>query len=226
MLSPLSISADCKAVLFDLDGTLVDSSHGILQSLAYAFDVHGITPQSHLEPSLIGPPLRQTIETLSPDTNLNTIEAIIESFKLHYDDKGYRSTIVFDQILDLLENLVGHGIRLAIATNKREVPTKAIINNFFEHHNFSAVYSPDSIQPHSTNKGHLIQVLLRDLGWNPSQCLYIGDRIEDWYAARFNHVRFAWAKWGFGTTDIVFDDDSFVLAKPDPQIILNKMSWN
>jgi len=80
----LSNTSDCQAVIFDLDGTLVDSSVGILHSLAHAFHSHGITPLVPLEPSLIGPPLRETITALSADIDIAKSDAIIESFKSHF----------------------------------------------------------------------------------------------------------------------------------------------
>jgi phosphoglycolate phosphatase-like HAD superfamily hydrolase len=59
--------------------------------------------------------------------------------------------------------------------------------------------------------------------WQSESCLYIGDRIEDWHAARANNIRFGWADWGFSKDELHFDDDSFVLTKPDLQSVLDQL---
>jgi phosphoglycolate phosphatase len=223
MAPSLSNTSECQAVIFDLDGTLVDSSVGILHSLAHAFRSHGITPLVPLEPSLIGPPLRETIIALSADIDIDKSDAIIESFKSHYDNIGYKMTTTFEGISSLLNGLSQTGVHLAIATNKRDTPTQSILSKLSWHSYFTRVYSPDSVQPASPNKSHLIRLLLDEMGWQPYKCLYIGDRIEDWHAARANNIRFGWAHWGFSKDELQFDDDSFVLTKPDPQSVLDQL---
>jgi phosphoglycolate phosphatase len=223
MQPSLNNPSKCQAVIFDLDGTLVDSSAGILHSLAHAFSCHGIKPLLPLEPSLIGPPLRETINALSTEIDTATSEAVIESFKGHYDSIGYRMTTAYEGISSLLSELSHQGVSLAIVTNKRDRPTKSILQELSWHSYFTRVYSPDSIEPASPNKSHLIKLLLDEMSWQSESCLYIGDRIEDWHAARANNIRFGWADWGFSKDELHFDDDSFVLTKPDLQSVLDQL---
>ena len=122
----------------------------------------------------------------------------------------------------MLNNLASQETRLAIATNKRHSPTQSILNNLKWQDYFSHVYSPDSIKPSIPTKGQLITHLLHETGWDPAQCVYIGDRVEDWHAARENGIRFGWAKWGFSSEQPDFDDNSFILPKPDTEAILEQ----
>lgn len=212
-----------RAVIFDLDGTLVDSSAGILASLGHAFRANGVTPTGALSDFMIGPPVREIIESLSPEIDSATIDSIIEYFKSHYDSIGYLRTVPYDGIDQMLRQLLEAGVCLAIVTNKREQPTKLIVNQLGWKNCFSSIYSPDSVQPSSPSKAALIGQLLRDTDLHPRHCVYIGDRTEDWHSARDNGIRFGWAQWGYCLQKPDFDDDSFILAAPDEKMILASM---
>lgn len=210
-------------VIFDLDGTLVDSSEGILASLDYAFSANGVKPSGALSKFMIGPPLREIVESLTPQKDTTLFDLIIESFKSHYDSKGYLLTAPYDGINVMLQQLLGTGVRLAIVTNKREQPTKQIVNQLGWSNYFSFIYSPDSVQPSSPSKAALIGQLLCDTDLHPRQCVYIGDRTEDWHSARYNKLSFGWAQWGYSLQKPDFDDDTFILPAPDEKMILSSM---
>lgn len=207
-------------VIFDLDGTLVDSSAGILASLDHALIANGVKPSGALSKFMIGPPLREIVESLAPQISSTLYDLIIDSFKSHYDSKGYLLTAPYDGIDDMIKHLFDEGVRLAIVTNKREQPTKQIVNQLGWSKYFSLIYSPDSVQPPSPTKAALIGQLLYDADLHPHQCVYIGDRTEDWHSARHNNLIFGWAQWGYSLQMPDFDDDSFVLPAPDDKMIL------
>ena len=116
-----------NAVLFDLDGTLIDSSPSILSCFGRVLDEAGLQPLVPLSNSLIGPPLRQTLINLTGLTDNGQLNQLIERFKVYYDSEGYKASKVYDGIETILDHLVQSGISLAIATNKRRVPTLKII---------------------------------------------------------------------------------------------------
>lgn len=212
-----------RAVIFDLDGTLVDSAPTILASLGYSFSAQNVTPCSALQASIIGPPLRETVQSLAPQLTPAEIEPIIETFKQHYDTSGYLRTEAFPGAGTMLQQLQDARLNLAIVTNKRANPTQLIIQHLGWQNFFAHIYSPDSFSPAIASKAELIGLLLEHTGWRPRDCLYIGDRIEDWQSAQSNGVRFGWAQWGFCKDDLHFDDDSFVLDQPDPTAILTQL---
>jgi phosphoglycolate phosphatase len=211
------------AVIFDLDGTLVDSAPSILASLAYSFSAQNVTPNEPLQASLIGPPLHETVQSLAPQLTRAQIEPIIETFKHHYDTSGYLQTEVFPGVESMLQQLQAAKLNLAIVTNKRANPTQLILKHLGWSNRFMHAYSPDTFLPLLASKADLIGRLLRQTGWQPRNCLYIGDRIEDWQSAQSNGVRFGWAQWGFSKDALVFNDDSFLLSEPDSTVVLNQL---
>lgn len=208
-------------MIFDLDGTLVNSSAGILASLDHAFRANEVAPAGALSNFIIGPPVREIVNSLIPDLEDSTTDMIIESFKSHYDSSGYLQTEPYDGVDQMLLRILDVGVRLAIVTNKREKPTRLIVNQLGWNDYFSSIFCPDSIQPSSPSKAALIGRLLHDIELHPLNCVYIGDRTEDWHSARDNGIRFGWAKWGYSLKKPGFDDDSFILEAPDEKKILS-----
>ena len=68
-----------KAIIFDLDGTLIDSAQSILVSMRRAFESCDLVPVLPLEASLIGPPLRETLQSLSSESDSAQIEQLAQS---------------------------------------------------------------------------------------------------------------------------------------------------
>ena len=114
-------------ILLDFDGTLVDSAPAILNCFERALQAHGLEPCRSIDDSLIGPPLRQTLETLSGQSDPVILDALGASFKDIYDTEACLQTPAYAACQDVLEQLRAQGFTLAIATNKRLLPTRRII---------------------------------------------------------------------------------------------------
>ncbi len=184
-------------IIFDFDGTLVDSSPGIVNCLSDAFQSCGFLPETEISSSMIGPPLREMIRLISPGIDDLDIETIAYSFRVRYDSYGFKLTEPFEGISDFLRELSTFGLSLYIATNKRKTPTDSILKHLGWNGFFKDVLSVDSIQPPFTNKSLMIQALLRDHSIHNRLCCYIGDRIDDYYAACEANVMYLMAGWGF-----------------------------
>lgn len=187
-----------KTLIFDLDGTLIDSSASILGAYRAALEALGCQALRPLTPDLIGPPLGPTMDLLTGGADPQLREALVEAFKAHYDQQGYRDTLVFDGIAELLGALRGDGVGLFIATNKRIVPTRRILAHLGWEAWFQGVYALDAVQPVARNKGELLLRLQQREGLAPGTALYVGDRDEDALAAATAGLPFARADWGFG----------------------------
>lgn len=187
-----------KTIIFDLDGTLIDSSKSILAGFAGAFAAEGLTPALALSPEIIGPPLKETLAILAGSGDGDLIDRLAGHFKAHYDTVGYRETTVFAGIPEMLKALAGQGLPLHIATNKRLVPTQRILEHLGWTDYFRTVRALDAWSPAVGNKTEMIARQLREEALSPASTLYVGDREEDFFAARANHLPFALAAWGYG----------------------------
>ena len=212
------------SVIFDLDGTLVDSSPGIISSLNAAFEATGIKPIREPSPSMIGPPLRETLLHLSPSPENAIIDQLSATFKAHYDSIGFQGTRPFLGANEMLLGLRDANITLYVATNKRQVPTSLILDALHWSSLFAQSCSPDSFSPPARDKAEILTKLIAVQNHSPLKYLYVGDRIDDFYAAKQVGIPFALADWGFDGDDAALSSDAIRLRSPDAGFILNQFT--
>ncbi len=186
-------------ILFDLDGTLIDSAPAILASFREAFAQTGIAPARVIDDSVIGPPLNETLQLLSGSSDPAVLAGLAEAFKASYDSEGYKATAAFAGVGALLAELARAGKRLSIATNKRILPTRLILEHLGWREHFAHVYALDLFTPRLPDKAAMIARLLADQGIAKDQAIYIGDRSEDGESADANGLPFIAVTWGYGS---------------------------
>lgn len=186
-------------ILFDLDGTLIDSAPAILASFRDAFAQTGIAPARAIDASVIGPPLNETLQLLSGSADAALIARLADAFKASYDSEGYKATAAYAGVGELLAQLAGAGLTLSIATNKRLHPTRLILDHLGWSGYFAHVYALDLFTPRLPHKAAMIARLLADQGIAKEDAIYIGDRSEDGESADANGLPFIAVTWGYGS---------------------------
>ncbi|MBM3392071.1 MAG: HAD family hydrolase [Betaproteobacteria bacterium] len=192
-------------ILFDLDGTLIDSSPGILASFARVLAAHGLKPAVPLEASLIGPPLAVTLRQVSGlgDTGDEALLArLVEAFKADYDSAGYLTTEVFPGVAAGLAALATGGARLFVVTNKRLVPTRRILEALGLARYFSGIHTRDETDPPAPSKSAVTRRVIARYGIDAARACFVGDSDEDAAAARENGLAFIHAAYGYGAAGI------------------------
>ena len=201
-------------VIFDLDGTLIDSAPSILISIRAAFDEIGIQPVMPLTFELIGPPLHDIFLNLLSEEDKDQLPKLLESFKNHYDSSGYKDTKVYEAVTDMLDKLQDMKIRLYIATNKRILPTLKILDYLGWRGKFEGIYTLDNFYPPMKSKIAILQYLYNNLAYVTNGAVYVGDREEDAEAAKVAGFPFLWAVWGYGRINKINYKDLHVLSNP------------
>jgi len=184
-----------SAILFDLDGTLIDSADGILASLHYAFDRCRCRTTRAPSPDMIGPPLPVVLGSILKAEDSGKLNELIAAFEEHYDQYGLSNTRPYEGVDELLIKLSPE-IQLIIVTNKRHKPTKKIIENLCWADYFSATYTLVMFPKKGANKSDMINACLLRFSLKNQRCLYVGDREEDAVAATISGVPFIAALWG------------------------------
>lgn len=192
------MGALCNVVMFDLDGTLIDSAPSILACFDQVFGDAGIKPLLPLNGSIIGPPLKETLALLAGTREPGAIDELAKAFKRIYDTDGYRRTVVYDGVGEVLSALHSRGVAMAVVTNKRKVPTIKILEHLGWQAYFSHVETSDSGAPPHPDKGAMIAALVAGMGLDRTRAVYVGDKREDGEAASFNDIAFLAAAWGYG----------------------------
>jgi phosphoglycolate phosphatase len=186
-----------RAILLDLDGTLIDSRPGIAASCQAALRALGHTPDPSFDVTpLIGPPMPKVIGRLLESYGDDRIEAGIEAYRAHYGEIGLHMAVVYPGIADALRHLVANAVCF-VATSKRSIFAVRIVEELGLAERFRQVYGtvPDGSLD---DKADLIAAILRAEGLDPSDTVMVGDRSHDVHGAHANGVRAIGVLWGYG----------------------------
>lgn len=195
-------------ILFDLDGTLIDSSPGILASFARVLEANGLAPAVPLEASLIGPPLAVTLRQVSGVRDEALLARLVDAFKADYDAEGYRATAVFPGVAAGLARLAGEGARLFVVTNKRMAPTRKILDALGLARHFAGIHTRDESEPPAPSKSAVTGRIVARYGIDPARACLVGDSDEDAAAARENGIAFIRAAYGYGAAGLAGRPDA------------------
>lgn len=179
---------DYDFLIFDLDGTLIDSCDSILICIAETLRAISRRPQVKIEASLVGPPLLNVFSKLLSVEDHSIIEVAVDKFKDLYD------SIYFDYCKpfpNAAEYFSGPQIkRNYLVTNKRRIPTDKILRKFGWATYFDKIYTSDLYTTDMPDKRAVISKILESSQLRKDRCVYIGDTVEDQKAALLAGISF------------------------------------
>ena len=188
-----------KCVLFDMDGTLVNTYQGIFNSYQYAFHKMNLPfPGEKFVGKSIGAPLLSVFRETCGLTDEQAAEAV-KFYREYYASKGKSEADVYDGISESLKALKDNGILLGVATLKRESFAVEILNELKLQDYFDIVCGIDE-NDHLT-KADLINKCIWKLGVSDSETILVGDSEYDADGARLAGVDFLAVLYGFGFKD-------------------------
>jgi len=184
-----------RDVVFDLDGTLVDSRPGIDRAAARAVaDVWPGREAVSLAP-FIGPPIRSMLAAAYADASDGELDALVAAFRRAYDGGDWRGTEPYpglERVLDATE-------RAFVVTNKPHAATGRILTHLGVADRFTAVVSPDDPDTPFATKGAGLTDLARRYALTPESAVYVGDAPDDRTAAQQAGLPFVAVRYGYGT---------------------------
>ncbi|MCL6323618.1 HAD hydrolase-like protein [Pectobacterium polaris] len=186
-------------VVFDLDGTIIDSVPGIKDSLIYAIREQGHVIGDDIDiSSLIGPPMGDIVRTLLEPYGDDRIEETINIYRAHYGQYGLYNSVIYEGILSTLETLKQHGNKLFIATSKRQIFAGKILDDMGISSFFSDIIGTPA-DGSMDDKSKLLSYLIIKNRLELSDSIMVGDRKDDIIGARDNHLLSVGVLWGYGT---------------------------
>lgn len=188
-------------IIFDLDGTLINTIDDLGQACNHAlqacgFPVHEIADY----PQLVGNGINRLIERALPVENRNetTVSRMREYFVPYYDAHNCDLTRPYDGIPELLLSLKKAGHTMAVASNKYQTATEKIVNHFFPN-TFDIVLGERENVPRKPNP-QIVWDILSNLT-EQSDIIYIGDSLVDAETAKAAGATLVLCTWGFCTEE-------------------------
>jgi phosphoglycolate phosphatase len=187
-------------VLFDLDGTIVDSAADITASLAHMFSALGLdVPSDDVLRSYVGPPLLDSLRLTAGFDDAEAWEAL-NVYRDHYGEHVLRSP-VFPGVAGVLERLHAAGVPVALATSKPESMARKVLDHAGLSQYFTVITGASEDEELST-KADVVAEALRRLqakGIDTTDAVMVGDRGYDTLGAAANGVPTIMVEWGYGS---------------------------
>lgn len=216
-----------KVVLFDFDGTFVDSGEGILNCVEYALEKHNIPvgDRSRLN-YFIGPPLYTSFTDLYGIEG-EDCENIVETYRERYASKGVFECALYDGIIDVVKSLKENGIKVGIASAKPEIFIYQMIELFKVEGLFDTIAGRD-LENHDDDKTGILLKSMSNLGIKNEEdkvkVAMVGDRHYDITGAKNAGVTSVGVTYGYGTEQELVDAGADFIAHNMEE--LNKILLN
>lgn len=175
-------------LLFDLDGTLVETHVDLVGTLNRMLSLHGL-PEVGMEDAagLIGGGVRALLQhgfmRAGADWDEAKAPALFEAFLADYVEHIADHSRPFDGVVETLERLAARGAILAVATNKRSDLSDLLLDRLDLTRHFAAIVGPDRAGAHKPSGEHL-KAAARLAGGDPARAVMVGDAAPDTGAAR------------------------------------------
>ena len=189
------------AILFDLDGTLVETAPDLCGAMNYTLSTLGLPPLRLEEVhSLVGDGARAMVSRGLAKHNFEAdIDALFDIFIAYYGDHIADESFVFDGLMPSIKALHEAGVKLAVCTNKPESLSRKLLAALSIDHYFGAIVGGDTLDVRKPDPEHILATL-RQLDVRPDRALMVGDSANDVNAAKAANVPVIAVTFGY--TDI------------------------
>lgn len=186
-----------KLIIFDLDGTLLDTSEGIMHCYRKTGEILNLKENIfENKKCVIGGPLKDGFQQLYKIDSESQLEKAIAAYRSLYQSEGINMFTAYQGIEELLKNLKENGYLLAVATLKAESYAKQMLESSGLAKYFDVIHGWDGTD--SCTKAYIITKVIFTLNLIPSDSILVGDSEYDAYGADAAEVDFLGVSYGFG----------------------------
>ena len=186
-----------KAIIFDLDGTLVESLPGIAASLNRALSMHGLPQHSHSAVrTFIGDGAKMLVQRATPQSTEETRTSIQKFFAEDYAVSWPAGTTIYPGISEMLAELSGQNIPLAVLSNKPHPFTVEIVEKLFPKNTFIVILGNREDLAHKPDPTGALEIAAT-LSLPPKDCTLVGDSTMDLDTAKNAGMKSIAVTWGY-----------------------------
>ncbi len=205
-----------NSVVFDLDGTLLDTLGDLRDSVNFALEKNNLPKRTTEEiRSFVGNGIRLLIERSVPDnTSLDVTDKCFSDFKEYYKDHSAILTKPYDGVIELLETLKSKGIKIAVVSNKADFAVKILMEDYFKGLYDCAYGERAGVERKPAPEG--VFNAISEMGANVNDTVFIGDSEVDVETSKNANLPCIAVTWGFR--------DKKVLESLNPEYIVDSPS--
>ena len=207
-----------QLIVFDLDGTLINSLEDLADSAnhvlaEHSFPTHAVDAYRYF----VGDGVRKLIERILPaeerkDWRIEQCrKEFVDYYKIHMEDK----TSVYEGIADLLKTLKARGLKIAVATNKVNIAVAPLMAKYFPEIRFDSMIGQREGIPVKPAPQIMFDIL-KETGCQPSETLHVGDTATDMQLAHNAGVTPVGVLWGYRPLEELQEAGAkFIIEKPE-----------
>ena len=206
-------------IVFDLDGTLIDTAPDLVGTLNHILGEAGIpaAPRERIRPFISFGARRMLVEGLAlagEKRSDEQLDELLEQFLEHYGSNIAVMSTPYPNVIEVLDVAAKAGARLGVCTNKREGPSRTLLRELGMHDYFKVILGRDTLDVHKPDPRHLTQTIER-AGGHRGKAVMIGDSAIDVATAKAADIPVIAVSFGYSEhpahtlgADVVIDDYS------------------
>ena len=185
------------AVIFDLDGTLLNTLGDLTAAVNHGLSAHGLPARTEVEVrTFVGDGVKELIARSCPaNADETTKAAVLADYLPYYAAHNMELTAPYAGVMELLSDLRAQGIKTAVVSNKHDAGTQALCAHYFGGLLDLAV-GGGNVRPLKPAPDSLLYAI-EQLGVDPNHVWYVGDSVQDVMTARNAGVKGVAVTWGF-----------------------------
>jgi len=213
-----------KACIFDLDGTLADTLASIAYFANNALKTYGLKEiETQRYRWLVGDGASELVRrmlVIAGDYEFKYFDKVSALYSQSYDENFLYLTTAYAGMPETIAALKAKGIKLAVLSNKPHATTCKIVESLYGSDVFDLCYGQRQGSPLKPDPTVLLE-MIKELGVNPEECLYLGDTAVDMVTGHRAGVRTVGVLWGFrDRQDLEEHDADWIISKPEELLTL------
>ncbi len=209
-----------KAVIFDLDGTLLNTLDDLADSTNYALSRFGYPTRTIEEVrQFVGNGVAKLIERAIPEGKNNpNFEKCLAIFKENYAQNMYNKTAPYNGTIEMLSNLKSKGIKIAVVSNKFDLAVKELCKKYFEGFIDFAAGENEAQGIKKKPAPDTVISVLNEFNFAPEDAVYVGDSDVDIMTAKNSKMPCISVTWGFRDEKFLLENGATILINAPSEI--------
>lgn len=209
-----------KAVIFDLDGTLLNTLDDLADSTNYALSRFGYPTRTIEEVrQFVGNGVAKLIERAIPEGKNNpNFEKCLAIFKENYAQNMYNKTAPYNGIIEMLSNLKSKGIKIAVVSNKFDLAVKELCKKYFEGFIDFAAGENEAQGIKKKPAPDTVISVLNEFNFAPEDAVYVGDSDVDIMTAKNSKMPCISVTWGYRDEKFLLENGATILINAPSEI--------